>query len=31
MPNLIIGLDIAKNIFQVYGTNHCGVATIKQK
>ncbi|WP_207627256.1 transposase [Photorhabdus tasmaniensis] len=31
MPNLIIGLDIAKNIFQVYGTNHRGVAIIKRK
>ncbi|MFD0705714.1 IS110 family RNA-guided transposase [Photorhabdus akhurstii] len=31
MPNLIIGLDIAKNIFQVYGTNYHGVAIIKRK
>ncbi len=31
MPNLIIGLDIAKNIFQVYGTDHRGIATIKRK
>ncbi|MDC9621482.1 hypothetical protein PSI22_07460 [Xenorhabdus sp. XENO-7] len=31
MPNLIIGLDIAKNIFQVHGTNHCGITTIKRK
>ncbi|MBD2812602.1 IS110 family transposase [Xenorhabdus sp. Vera] len=31
MSNLIIGLDIAKNIFQVYGTNNRGVATIKRK
>ncbi|MGJ0629758.1 IS110 family transposase [Xenorhabdus bovienii] len=30
MPNLIIGLDIAKNVFQVYGTDHRGVATIQR-
>lgn len=31
MPTHIVGLDTAKNVFQVHGVNHAGTVTLRKR